>query len=114
LTQTLECFTQLFESGLGYSSLNTARGTMSAVGIKSEGVLVGKNPYVIRYMRGIFNIRPSQPRYTFIWDVNRVLEVLRKLSPVRSLSLKDLTLKLTMLIAIIAAKTQFINLVYIV
>ena len=83
---------------------------MLALGIKSEEVLVGKKSYVIRYMRGIFNIRPSQPRYTFTWDVNRVLEVLRKLSPVRSLSLKDLTLKLTMLIAITgAARTQPIH-----
>lgn len=71
MTQILEFFAQLFESGLRYSSLNTAR----ALGIKLEGVLVGKNPYVICYMRGIFNIRPSQPRYIFTWDVNRVLEV---------------------------------------
>jgi hypothetical protein len=46
---------------------------MLALGIKSEEVLVGKKSYVIRYMRGIFNIRPSQPRYTFTWDVNRLL-----------------------------------------
>jgi hypothetical protein len=60
---------------------------------------VGKSPLVIRYLRGVYNLRPSVPRYSCTWDVDRVLLVLRQLSPVRSLNLKDLTLKLTMLVA---------------
>jgi hypothetical protein len=37
------------------------------------------------------------------WDVSNVLGYLRKLSPIKFISLKDLTLKLVMLIAIIKA-----------
>lgn len=111
LNQVLEFLTQLFETGLGYSSLNTARGALSALGIKLDGILAGSNPVVIRFMRGIYNLRPSQPRYTHTWDVSKVLDVLRKLSPVKSLSFKDLTLKLTMLIALTcSARTQSIHL----
>ena len=111
LNQVLEFFTQLFDTGLGYSSLNTARGALSALGIKLDGILVGSNPVVIRFMRGIYNLRPSQPRYTHTWDVGKVLYVLRKLSPIKSLSFKDLTLKLTMLITLTSsARTQSIHL----
>ena len=34
---------------------------------------VGSHPLVIRYMRGIFNLRPTKVRYTEVWDVNKVL-----------------------------------------
>ncbi|CAG2256276.1 unnamed protein product [Mytilus edulis] len=40
--------TSLFEAGLGYSSLNTARGSLSALGLKCEGHLVGSHPLIIR------------------------------------------------------------------
>jgi hypothetical protein len=62
-------------------------------------------------MKGVFNIRPSIPRYQSTWDVNHVLLYLRKLSPVKYLSLKDLTLKFTLLIALTnAARSQSIHL----
>ncbi|CAG2245706.1 unnamed protein product [Mytilus edulis] len=103
--------TSLFEAGLGYSSLNTARGSLSALGLKCEGHLVGSHPLIIRYMKGVYNLRPTLPRYTHIWDVSKVLFYLRKLSPVKFISLKDLTLKLCMLIALTnATRTQSIHL----
>lgn len=107
----LEFLTSLFEMELGYSSLNTARGALSALGLKCEGHLVGSHPLVIRYLRGVFNLRPTQPRYTHTWDVSKVLVYLRKLSPVRFITLKDLTLKLCMLIALTnATRAQSIHL----
>lgn len=107
----MEFLTELFQQGLGYSSLNIARGALSSLGLTIEGIPVGRHSLVIRYMKGVFNIRPSLPRYQKTWDVGKVLDYLRKLSPVKYLSLKDLTLKLTMLIAITnAARSQSIHL----
>jgi hypothetical protein len=58
-------------------------------------------------MKGVFNIRPSRPRYQPTWDVNHVLLYLRKLSPMKYLSLKDFTLKLSFLISLTnAARSQ--------
>ena len=54
-------------------------------------------------MKGVYNLRPSEPKYCKTWDVSNVLGYLRKLSPIKFVSLKDLTLKLVMLIAIITA-----------
>ena len=76
-----------------------------------EGFSVGRHPLVIRYMKGVFNLRPTRPRYEITWDVGKVLDYLRKLSPVKYITLKDLTLKLTMLIALTnAARAQSIHL----
>jgi len=40
------------------------------------------------------------PRYTAVWDVNQVRDYLKTLCPVNEISLKSLTLKLTMLLAL--------------
>jgi hypothetical protein len=62
-------------------------------------------------MKGVYNLRPTLARYTHIWDVSKVLSYLRKLSPVKYITLKDLTLKLCMLIALTCAtRTQSIHL----
>lgn len=50
------------------------------------------------------------PRYTQIRDADIVLNYIKKLSPARNLSLKDLTLKLDMLLALTnAACTQTVH-----
>lgn len=51
------------------------------------------------------------PRYTQTWDVKLVLEQLRTLEPLRTLTLKELTLKLVMLMALTqAARVQTLHL----
>ena len=45
-------------------------------------------------MRGVFERKPSLPRYTSTWDVNIVLSYIRSLSDNALLPLKDLSHKL--------------------
>ena len=112
LENVIEFFTVLFEKGLGYSCINTVRSALSALGLYFDNVLVGHHPLVIRFLREVFNIRPSKPRYTHIWDVQKVLNFLRGLSPVKYLGLKDLTLKLTCLLALTnATRAQSLHLI---
>lgn len=102
--------TEQFEAGLSYSSLNTARGALSSLGLKLEQYSVGSHPLVIRFMKGVYNLRPTKPRYHSTWSVDLVLNYLKKLSPVNKLSLKELTLKLVMLTALTnAARVQTIH-----
>ena len=55
-------------------------------------------------LTGVFNQRPPQPRYTFVWDVEIVLVCLKTNMPDNSqLSDKDLTLKLPVLTAFSSA-----------
>ena len=64
----------------------------------------GPRPLVVRFLRGVYNSRPSLPRYTEIWDVRIVLDKLREMSPASTLALKELTYKLVMLIALVSAQ----------
>ena len=96
---------------MGYESLNTARGALSSLGIVLDGCRVGNHPLVVRFMKGVFNIRPPQPRYTVTWDVAPVLEKLSSLHPLHTLSLKYVTLKLVTLMALThAARVQTLHL----
>ena len=110
--EVIEFFTKQYNNGLGYDSINTARGALSSLGINFEGFPAGSHPLVIRFMRGIFALRPTKTRYTRILDVHKVLNYLRSLSPVKYVTLKDLTLKLTMLMALTnAARIQTLHVI---
>ena len=51
-------------------------------------------------MGTIFHFRSPQPRYTSFWDVDVVVQHIRKLGPNKDLSLKQLTIKTVMLLAL--------------
>jgi hypothetical protein len=51
-----------------------------------KGVTIGCNATIIRFMKGVYNLRPTEVRYCKTWDVSKVLVFLRKLTPVRLLS----------------------------
>lgn len=93
-----------FQQGTGYSGLNTARSALSSIITLPDNIPFGTHPLVCRFIKGVFEIRPSLPRYQEIWDVNTVLEYLKTLHPPKDLTLKDLTLKLTMLLALVSAQ----------
>ena len=100
LNNILDFLTHLYESKLSYSSINTARSALSALGLMVDNILVGQHPLVVRFMKGLYNLRPPKTRNVCVWDVSVVLLYLKKLSPVNMLSLKELTCKLVMLIAL--------------
>lgn len=100
LVDVLDFMTMLFHKGLSYSALNSARSALSALGLCFDNTLVGRHPTIIRFMRGVYNLRPTIQNNVHIWDVSVVLRFLKTLSPVPQLSLKNLTLKLVMLISL--------------
>jgi hypothetical protein len=60
----------------------------------------GKHPLARRFLQGAFNHRPFLPRNNVTWDVSIVLHYLQQLWPISNLSLKDLTIKCVMLLAL--------------
>jgi len=91
-----------FLHGEGYQSrsLNSFRSAISSVHDRVDGIEVGKHPMVARLLKGAFHARPPLPRYTATWDVQIVLQYLEGLGPSTTLSLKLLTYKLVMLLAL--------------
>lgn len=93
-SNVIEFLTMLYKKELSYNSLNVARSALATFVEFKRGSTVGAHPLISRFMKGVFNRRPPTPRNDVIWDVNIVLEYLRKLTPVNKLTLKQLTLKL--------------------
>ena len=88
--------TMLYKEGKGYSCLNTARSAVTTLNLH-ETSTVGSNPLVCKFLRGVFNRRPTLPKYTVTWDASRVISFLKNWSPAKFLSLKQLTLKVLLL-----------------
>lgn len=106
----IEFLTQLFEQGLSYSAINTARCALSQFIVWKGSCTVGAHPWVIRFLKGVYNLRPPMPRYVDTWDADALLRVLRRMTPVSKLSLMDLTLKTVTLVALLlAARSQTIT-----
>lgn len=98
----IQFLTELFEKGLSYSSLNIARSALSqyvSINNAEDNCDFGKHPLTVKFMKGVFKLRPPKCRYSFTWDVKIVLDFLR-LKINRTISLKELTLKCVMLIAL--------------
>ena len=102
----VEFLTTLYEEGLSYSSINSARCVLSAI-LNMPGsahLTFGEHPGVKRFMKGIFQSRLPLPRYSKTWDVNSVLQYISSMGDSQDLSLKNLTLKLVMLVALTTAQ----------
>ena len=94
----------LFNQGLGYSSLNTARSALSAILVNDHGLTIGNFASVKRFLKGVFELRPPTPRYGYIWDANIVLGFLTNFYPLEDMPLSYLTYKLVMLLALATAQ----------
>ena len=107
----VEFLMTLKEQGLSYSTINTARSALSSVLTIKDCEKFGSHPLVMRFMKGIFELNKPQPRYTYIWDVSKVLDYLKTLDPLDKLSLKELTHKTVMLLLLVTGQRgQFLYL----
>ena len=104
ISQALDFLVELYESGIGYSGINTARSSLSCVVKPINGISLGSHPTVTRFLKGVFESRPTAPRYTQTWDVGKVLSYLQTIPNSEDVSLKDLTLKTAMLVSLVSAQ----------
>lgn len=82
----MESIAELYDSGMGYSAINTAKSVVSSI-----------VALVCRFLKGVFELKPSLSKYKDIWDVNAALQ-LSSLHP----HSEDLTCKTTMLLALLS------------
>ena len=100
LSSILDFLASEYAEGKQYRTLNCYRQAISMTHSPIDGVVVGKHPLVVRLMRGVYNARPPQPRYLTTWDVGQVLHHISSLGRNRDLSLKQLSHKLVVLLAL--------------
>ena len=66
----LEFLTELYNLGLGYSAINTARSAVSAVLHVENHKAMAFHPLVVRFMKGFFEKRTPVAKYEILWDVS--------------------------------------------
>ena len=115
ISQVLNFLAGLYDKQLSYSTLNTTRSALSSILHMDTCRNFGSHPLTVRFMKGGFEKRPPHPRYNKIWDESLVLKYLASLDPVDTLTLKDLTLKLLMLLLLVTGQrgqsTHLLNIV---
>ena len=90
----------LSSQGYHYQSLNCYRSAISSVHEAVDGISVGSHPAVARLLKGAFHRTPPMPRYSSFWDVGIVINYLKSLGNNEGLTLRQLTLKTVMLLAL--------------
>ena len=91
----IDFLTDRFKSGLSYSSINTARSALSQfISFIDSPAAFGSHPLVSKFMKGVYKLRPPNPRYDSIWDVSPLLQYLASVvgNDLQSLTLKCCTL----------------------
>ena len=94
----------LFTEGLSYSTINTARSALSTIVCMPAGHVFGSHHIVVRFMKGVFELRKPKPKYSSIWDVSVVLKYLGTFVPNPELTLKQLTFKVVMLMLLVSGQ----------
>ena len=100
----LDFLVELYDQGIGYSAINTARSALSSFLKPVNGVTFGALPIFSRFLKGVYETRPTAPRYVETWDVGKVLGYLRTIPNSTDVSFKDLTLKTVMLVSLLSAQ----------
>ncbi|CAB4035953.1 Hypothetical predicted protein, partial [Paramuricea clavata] len=94
-----------FDGGLSYASVNTACSALSYVLlIENSKIPFGQLPPVKHFVKGIFELKPSLPRYRTVWNVSTVFNYPRCQPNIADLSLKDLSLRLTLLLLLLSGQ----------
>ena len=108
----LDFLSKLFYDGHSYSQINKASSALSSI-ITINKVPCGKHPDVKRFMKGVFELRPTFPKYHMIWDVSKVFNYFRNLPVMSNLTLKELSLNLAMLLCLVSGgqRMQTIHLI---
>ena len=102
--EPLNILATLLESGLGYNAIRVARSALSSYLVLKDGVPFGQQKLVIRFIKGVFEMKPALPKYSNKWNVNVVLNYLELLHPHNKLTLKELSQKLAVLLALLSGQ----------
>ena len=99
LNTGLDFLSKYFNTGIKYGSVNSARSALSTY-MSINNVPFGKHNLVCKLMKGVFESRPSFPRYAKTWDVKDMLTHISTLGPVINNDLKTCTLRLAILLCL--------------
>jgi hypothetical protein len=100
LSAILEFLKDQFEEGKAYRTLNVYWSTLSTLLPEIDSFRVGSHPLVFQLLKGVFHLRPPEPRYLYTWKVGTVIAFIRSLGKNENLDLKLLSFKLVVLLGL--------------
>ena len=98
----------LHNKGLSYSTISTARSTLSNVIVSGECENFGNHSLVSRFMKSVFLLDKPMPKYDCTCDVSVVLKYLETLYPHSDITLENLTLKLVTITLLVSEGRRYI------
>ena len=98
----LEFLKDHFKGGKAYRTLNVYWSALSAVLPLVDSFRVGAHPLVTQLLKGISQLRPPVPKYSYTWNVSEVLDFIKSLGKNEKLNLKLLSFKLATLLSLTA------------
>lgn len=96
IPKVLTFLTIRYKDGANYGTLNSTRSALAVISTED----IGTNDLVKKFIKGSSKARPNKPRYDSTWDVDPVLRKLQNWFPLESLTLKQLSQKLSLLLAL--------------
>ena len=102
ISTAIDFLAHLYDQGYSYSSINTARSALSSL-LQTDPPF-GQQALVKRFMKGIFELKPSAARYSDIWDINPVFNFIHRKPDLSSMTLKELTHQPTFLLLILSGQ----------
>ncbi|XP_011865448.1 PREDICTED: uncharacterized protein LOC105560706 [Vollenhovia emeryi] len=95
----LSFLSKRFNDGARYSVLNTSRSAISLVSLRD----ISQDGLIARFLKGVFKLKPTKPKYSSTWDTSLVLNYIKDLPPMSQLKIKEAAEKLTTLLALSTA-----------
>lgn len=94
-----------FDTGVGYSAVNTARCALSLILPRdANNNTIGEHFLVRWFLKSCYERRPPQPRYANFWSIDVVLLWVESLGSNTKLSLKLLSYKLVILLLLVTSQ----------
>ena len=96
----------MFDQDASYSSVNAARSALSTFIPSTNKATIGSSREVCRLvkLKGVFEAKPALPKHTNTWSVDSVLDYMCSLPKIADLTLKQLTLRTVMLLALLTGQ----------
>ena len=103
VTHVFDFLNAMFEKGHAYSTINSAKCAISTIIHIAPYESLNKHPLINKYMTGIFNLRPTKPKLSFVWDVDILFRYFEQQGDNCLLSDIILTQKLIILLLLLGA-----------
>ena len=95
----IKFLTEEFHKGASYGTLNCTRSAISII----VGPEIGQDEILKRFFRGLYKLRPLEPKYDSTWDPSIILDYFANLQN-NDLSLEVLSKKIVTLLAVITGQ----------